>query len=98
MLMMETIAKIRLFHFTHGKAIKQICFGTFAGVGFLVDRHEAHQPHEPTDALLVQPSCPSMSTTRLKPTCAVMTRQWKMRADHRSPRYTTRFSDLPVVR
>jgi DNA polymerase V len=23
---------------------------------------------------------------------------WKMRADHRSPRYTTRLSDLPVVR
>ncbi|WP_416384507.1 DUF4113 domain-containing protein [Roseovarius sp. Pro17] len=25
-------------------------------------------------------------------------RSWKLRADHRSPRYTTRLSDLPVVR
>jgi len=25
-------------------------------------------------------------------------RAWKMRAAHRSPRYTTRISDLPVVR
>lgn len=23
---------------------------------------------------------------------------WQLRADHRSPRYTTRLSDLPVVR
>lgn len=28
-------------------------FRRLAGVGFLVDRHKAHQPHEPTDALLV---------------------------------------------
>lgn len=27
-----------------------------------------------------------------------MERPWKMRADHRSPRYTTRISDLPTVR
>ena len=27
-----------------------------------------------------------------------MTRSWQLRADHRSPRYTTRISDLPVVR
>ncbi len=27
-----------------------------------------------------------------------MERSWKLRADHRSPRYTTRLSDLPVVR
>jgi DNA polymerase V len=27
-----------------------------------------------------------------------MNRSWRLRADHRSPRYTTRFSDLPVVR
>lgn len=26
------------------------------------------------------------------------TRTWQLRADHRSPRYTTRLSDLPVVR
>ena len=26
------------------------------------------------------------------------TRAWEMRAEHRSPRYTTRISDLPVVR
>tara|TARA_R110002074_G_scaffold139168_2_gene284653 strand:+ start:125 stop:361 length:237 start_codon:yes stop_codon:yes gene_type:complete len=25
-------------------------------------------------------------------------RAWAMRAEHRSPRYTTRISDLPVVR
>jgi DNA polymerase V len=27
-----------------------------------------------------------------------MTQAWKLRSDHRSPRYTTRLSDLPVVR
>lgn len=27
-----------------------------------------------------------------------MSRSWQLRADHRSPRYTTRISDLPVVR
>ena len=27
-----------------------------------------------------------------------MKRPWQIRADHRSPRYTTRLSDLPVVR
>lgn len=27
-----------------------------------------------------------------------MSRPWQLRADHRSPRYTTRISDLPVVR
>lgn len=27
-----------------------------------------------------------------------MSRSWQLRADHRSPRYTTRLSDLPVVR
>jgi len=27
-----------------------------------------------------------------------MSRAWQLRADHRSPRYTTRISDLPVVR
>ena len=27
-----------------------------------------------------------------------MKRTWQLRADHRSPRYTTRISDLPVVR
>jgi len=27
-----------------------------------------------------------------------MTRSWALRSDHRSPRYTTRISDLPVVR
>jgi DNA polymerase V len=27
-----------------------------------------------------------------------MTRSWQLRANHRSPRYTTRISDLPVVR
>lgn len=27
-----------------------------------------------------------------------MARSWQLRADHRSPRYTTRISDLPVVR
>lgn len=27
-----------------------------------------------------------------------MTRSWKLRADHRSPRYTTRLADLPIVR
>ena len=27
-----------------------------------------------------------------------MTRPWALRADHRSPRYTTRIDDLPVVR
>jgi DNA polymerase V len=27
-----------------------------------------------------------------------MTRSWQLRADHRSPRYTTRLTDLPVVR
>jgi len=27
-----------------------------------------------------------------------MNRPWKLRSDHRSPRYTTRLSDLPVVR
>lgn len=27
-----------------------------------------------------------------------VTRAWKLRSDHRSPRYTTRLSDLPVVR
>ncbi len=27
-----------------------------------------------------------------------MTRAWQLRSDHRSPRYTTRLSDLPVVR
>ena len=27
-----------------------------------------------------------------------MSRSWKLRANHRSPRYTTRISDLPVVR
>jgi DNA polymerase V len=27
-----------------------------------------------------------------------MKREWQMRADHRSPRYTTRLSDLPVVK
>lgn len=27
-----------------------------------------------------------------------MKRTWQLRADHRSPRYTTRLSDLPVVR
>jgi DNA polymerase V len=27
-----------------------------------------------------------------------MKRPWQLRADHRSPRYTTRMSDLPVVR
>ena len=27
-----------------------------------------------------------------------MRRTWALRADHRSPRYTTRISDLPVVR
>jgi DNA polymerase V len=27
-----------------------------------------------------------------------MKRPWQLRSDHRSPRYTTRLSDLPVVR
>ncbi|SEQ87613.1 DNA polymerase V [Loktanella sp. DSM 29012] len=27
-----------------------------------------------------------------------MARSWQLRADHRSPRYTTRLTDLPVVR
>lgn len=27
-----------------------------------------------------------------------MTRSWQLRADHRSPRYTTRLDDLPIVR
>ncbi|SFU01868.1 DUF4113 domain-containing protein [Sedimentitalea nanhaiensis] len=27
-----------------------------------------------------------------------MKRPWSLRSDHRSPRYTTRLSDLPVVR
>lgn len=27
-----------------------------------------------------------------------MSRSWQLRADHRSPRYTTRISDLPIVR
>ena len=27
-----------------------------------------------------------------------MKRSWQLRADHRSPRYTTRLSDLPVVK
>ncbi|MDA1075035.1 MAG: DUF4113 domain-containing protein [Proteobacteria bacterium] len=27
-----------------------------------------------------------------------MSRSWQLRANHRSPRYTTRISDLPVVR
>ena len=27
-----------------------------------------------------------------------MSRSWQLRADHRSPRYTTRLSDLPVVK
>mgnify|MGYP001946590526 FL=1 len=27
-----------------------------------------------------------------------MSRTWQLRANHRSPRYTTRISDLPVVR
>jgi DNA polymerase V len=27
-----------------------------------------------------------------------MKQSWQLRADHRSPRYTTRLSDLPVVR
>jgi DNA polymerase V len=27
-----------------------------------------------------------------------MQRSWQLRADHRSPRYTTRLSELPVVR
>jgi DNA polymerase V len=27
-----------------------------------------------------------------------MLRSWQLRADHRSPRYTTRISDLPIVR
>lgn len=27
-----------------------------------------------------------------------MARSWELRADHRSPRYTTRLADLPVVR
>ena len=27
-----------------------------------------------------------------------MNRTWQLRADHRSPRYTTRIADLPVVR
>lgn len=27
-----------------------------------------------------------------------MKRPWKLRSDHHSPRYTTRLSDLPVVR
>ena len=27
-----------------------------------------------------------------------MKRSWKLRADHLSPRYTTRLSELPVVR
>jgi hypothetical protein len=27
-----------------------------------------------------------------------MTRSWQLRADHRSPRYTTRLTDLPVVK
>ena len=27
-----------------------------------------------------------------------MNRPWKLRSDHKSPRYTTRLSDLPVVR
>ena len=27
-----------------------------------------------------------------------MKRTWQLRSDHRSPRYTTRLSDLPVVR
>ncbi len=27
-----------------------------------------------------------------------MSRTWQLRADHRSPRYTTRLSDLPIVR
>ncbi|MCA1777793.1 MAG: DUF4113 domain-containing protein [Loktanella sp.] len=27
-----------------------------------------------------------------------MERSWQLRADHRSPRYTTRMADLPVVR
>ena len=27
-----------------------------------------------------------------------MKRPWQLRADHRSPRYTTRLADLPVVR
>ncbi|MDF1710469.1 MAG: DUF4113 domain-containing protein [Paracoccaceae bacterium] len=26
-----------------------------------------------------------------------MWRSWQLRADHRSPRYTTRLSDLPVA-
>jgi DNA polymerase V len=27
-----------------------------------------------------------------------ISRSWQLRSDHRSPRYTTRLSDLPVVR
>ena len=27
-----------------------------------------------------------------------MSRSWQLRTDHRSPRYTTRISDLPVLR
>jgi DNA polymerase V len=27
-----------------------------------------------------------------------MSRSWQLRANHRSPRYTTRISDLPVVK
>ncbi|WP_412079809.1 DUF4113 domain-containing protein [Thalassobacter stenotrophicus] len=27
-----------------------------------------------------------------------MSRSWQLRANHRSPRYTARISDLPVVR
>ena len=32
------------------------------------------------------------------PAAMGITRPWKQRADHRSPRYTTRLSDLPVLR
>lgn len=30
-----------------------MAFRSFVGVGFLVERHETHQPHKATDALLV---------------------------------------------
>ena len=30
--------------------------------------------------------------------CEGVERSWKLRAEHRSPRYTTRMADLPVVR
>jgi DNA polymerase V len=32
------------------------------------------------------------------PAATGIQRSWKQRAEHRSPRYTTRLSDLPVLR